>query len=1553
MKRKYSNIIFLILLLLPLVHLFDNQVIAKGSSSIPPSENSLEICQSTDFELKIHLGDPFTKSRAYSSTVFNPDDDVLITGNVRNSAYGGSPTITVAIWLVSSKQPYQIVKNIVNLTGTLPLKASTSFYSLNGDADVIWNIANQTAGTYRFMAQVFVSGVPESPIAVSGKSLVLRQLRLADFHITYSESFRTLTEYSLPTVSTSLGLDYYGGYLYLSDYTNNAILKIDATDGSIVDTIVISGYSGNPYDLVYHSKHGFYIAYRHKDQIINTDFNGNFKFSIPFNNPMGLCMLGSYLGVTNDSSSTMYEVYPFSGDYYDSWSLSTIYPYGLAVDWTNNLIWYADCQNDVIKGMDYSTHTDQFTLDTGELYGIAFDGTYLWGWDNSGKKLVKLHPHTMKFDYNITNVGNCPITGTLALHIEKMFEDWTSRGLGESPFLGWDYYDAVDISSHLNGARISLPAGQSVVGQAFWDIPSGLARAAIYNPPPTNIFRLYFGILDSNGAVLYNLNDSVPFEHPTQGGMYIDSDKLPKLKMTRDITKPTKYLEQEELNVTLYLEVIGLPPEEIGVFNLTGTNLLTGIGDISIREELNQDVLPDPKDMWCEINGDRQLMPSSAVDGNEYFFNESSFSDESFNSMGVGEQMTIRYNLEANFSPEVKATKDFKEQSGLNLVSYREDLVINKASQYDVARVDSIQVAQYGGFWINPDLILQSQLGVIVWLGPLLSEYDAIDVLALFISLIIWINHLPSWLDGVIYFIDEDMATDDAQNFYGFSAAQKAQFNALSTCDDQSDYIYDHVADRNVIAQYIEDLVTSEAEEEDWEYMMLVGGDNIIPMKLIDSQLQVYLDYSTATIATDFYYGDLTPEANLGANGYMPEVIVSRLPGRDPQEIINLLLAGNQSSSGEAALIAYYKGEDTLRRLADLWGAVKEPANTYWDSEGDYTSANLRNVLNPALAPGGAANYPYSFVLFSDHAGVTGWGDGTDVWVSRAQVSAFGDYQDGARPFVFFRACKCGHIGDPGDCKDGNTFGIADSVCLEYLSKGPAGVLASTRNSFSPSPEAEVIVLADTAVRPDNSVPLSLSGTYKTGTINVGGNMRDCFLVDPNVANTYDVYGIDFNDDGDYSDVVGGASEVMDERDETFFESPYHAAGTFFWRYHFICGWNGDTLNWEAWLEQNSQEDWNDIFVQYFTGELGLGIMDGMNVGTAFYNAKRNYWAYMQTGVHTAAGADPWEPMFDYQLLHEFNLYGVPFYRPILEDPPGIENYTIEFTTVNDWGLNATFEVHNYTEEEVAGKTLFHVAGAALTSGSSYPRLPIITENVSLPAGISISEVSVVWSDSQELPGTYNISLSTAGTLDSHLLQSNLQASLSGTYPNKLYDYTTLTEKDGSATVFLSVFPFQWNADTGNVTFYSNITLHIDVDDSLDDSVSIAASKDAENKKIGRGSNFLMNLEIANNGSNPVYNIRVSEYIEGEFQNSTAVSKLSSSGLNSTFMMGFIVKAPLRYFSGWVSTETILTYQDGAGTTYTMTVTKSVYLETWLGILILILCLIVAIAVTVLILKYR
>ena len=1505
MRQKYKSVILLAVLLLPLIHLFDNQILANSPNSMPASE-SLEITPAaSNFEVKVHIGDPFLNP--YTSFEFNPNEEILITGGVKNSATAAY-TVTVALWLVGSATPYPKVLHLQNLTGIIPLKSTRTFKALNG-GDILWNVSNTAAGTYRVLAEVIRNNVKQTSV-VSGKCIVIRQLRIANFEVTKIASpnlFYVTKEISLPTMGTSFGVTYYNSYLYMTNYNNNSLLKIDPTTGTIISTIPIQGYSGKPYGITTDGKSGFYIAYRNNNEYVRVSFSGafNLKVTSPLSYPMAVTMLGSYLGITHDSSNRIYKVTPFTGQIVDDWMVTGNYLYGLTVG--HGEIWYTDGQNNVIRGINYTTHVQNYVLNTGEWRGLAFDGTYLWAWDYLAKKLIQFHPVPLKFQYAITNVGNCNITGQLALQVQKL--------VGKI----WENYRSPLNSTHQVGASVNLVKGQSLMGEAIVGMPSGV----------TGLYRLYLGIVDTQGQPLYNLNNSVPMTY--QGSLYLDNDKLPRLQVIHEIQEPniSKYFQKQDLNVTLWLEVVGLPPSQIGIFSL-GTEVLSGIKNIHLVDQINDLVLPGPKSHWYTIdNGPKTDMPDGAVDYSDdtCTFNATYFIDSRFSAMALGQKMRIRYNIAANFTPEIKRSFQLPGESKQS-VSFRETLISPIVTQFDTLKPATRY--QFVGplLGIDPDLLV-AKIGVVFYAGRMLDLYDAIEVLGLLVKLILWAHNLPDPYDAVIYTVDEDLSAQ--LDFMGLTNAQKTAYNGMDMAE-RAEWLFGHI-DHNLIARAIDECVTNEADANEWDYMMLIGGHEVIPQRIVPSPRQATNpDYAAAEVATDFFYGDLTPEANLAVDGYMPEVVVSRLPGRTPQDIATLLDAGDvqNPTSGHVGLISYFKGEDSMRRLESVWPAVK---GTLYESLGQYTDNLIERFMDPGSLDyaNNPVNFDYAFILFSDHSGQNGYGDGGTVWISQANLAGFDDYVNQHRPFYYFRSCRAGWIGDPGTFKFGATYAAGTSICLDMLAKGVAGILGSTRNSQSPPPEDTIIGLADSAVRP-NGAPVAVDGTYRTGTVNFEGTVVDVFMADTVTANVMDIGGIDLDNDNWFE-----AGEMWGQGD--YFVSP---TGFTVYQFNFQFG--------NVRLTHNEQEDWNDIYAQYFTGEQGVGLMDGVNVGTAFYNGKRNYWAYMQSGVH-AAGSD--DEACDFQQLYEFNLYGVPIYRPILVDPPGGNNYTVQFTTVNDWGFNATFGIENYVHTSLGPYDLFQIQGASLTSGEGVPKLPIILENVTLPPDFAVTDIQIVASISTQLPGFYNISCGMPPEEDGLRSERSARIHSCANYPGKLYDYTILKDKDGSTILYLYFYPFQWDSTTNIVTYYSNITLHIDCEERLDPSVSLAVTKTPASRVLSFGSGTGIQIEMANNGSNSVFNIVLQEYFGGSYQDSALISTLSTSGYNNSCLIGLHINTPLVFFSGWYATESRISYQDASGLTYSMTIISNIYIDSWFGIFLIIACLIGAIAITIIILKNR
>jgi hypothetical protein len=255
-------------------------------------------------------------------------------------------------------------------------------------------------------------------------------------------------------------------------------------------------------------------------------------------------------------------------------------------------------------------------------------------------------------------------------------------------------------------------------------------------------------------------------------------------------------------------------------------------------------------------------------------------------------------------------------------------------------------------------------------------------------------------------------------------------------------------------------------------------------------------------------------------------------------------------------------------------------------------------------------------------------------------------------------------------------------------------------------------------------------------------------------------------------------------------------------------------------------------------------------------------------------------------------------------------------------------------------------------NGEGQPRLPIIIENFTLPAGFDVTDIQILSNITTQLPGTYNISIG-AGPDEDGTIGKSSQLSAAASYPSKLFDYITMEDKDGSTLLYLYFYPFQWDSATGIVTYYSNLTLYIDFEDAMEDSVSLAVVKSIEKESGGVQPTLHISWQVANNGSNPVYNVHIKEVINNKEYFASDISILAKEGINSSQILGIFVQSPFKLFSGWVVTQTLVSYTDAAGTPYTQTFALSYYHETMIGIIFIILGLIMFIAIAVAVIKLR
>ncbi|MBD3227842.1 MAG: hypothetical protein GF329_06610 [Candidatus Lokiarchaeota archaeon] len=1135
------------------------------------------------------------------------------------------------------------------------------------------------------------------------------------------------------------------------------------------------------------------------------------------------------------------------------------------------------------------------------------------------------------FEYNITNTGNCQIEGYFNSQIEK----WDDTN-------GWILLDELDTSDTGDGDLITIPIGQSLIGSATWTHDGQLDHL--------DIGRLFISITDSQGNVIQNLNGSIPYEHPTQGGKYFDSNKFQGIILDREIGKPTIYGILEQIDVNITIEVIGEAPENIGIFTRHGS-IKDNCTDLELIEMFS-DVMTPYLDSSLPYEVEGGSSGSLSLAGNNLTLNPSTIPE--FTGLDLESQLKITYKITCNFSRTVNKPW-FSGSSGLrSTIGFQEKLMHPSQMIYKGFKSSALygRTIQFGEIQPPQDPYCPNgSLGIIVWYHRLVNLYGESETMGFLNTIYDYLDYLDAntGIGGIVYFVDNPLLTQTFLESMGFTSQEQNIISSLSL-SDAAGYIHDNT-DPNSIAKAIEEIVTAEAEKEVWDYMLLIGGVDVIPMRLVPHPLQPYgqqcflfdcKDWTNSEIATDFFYGDFTPEAEAWDNqAFVPEVMVGRIPGRSLEAMETLLEAGKTSSTGRPLVISYFKGEDSARKIINSWGVKEE--DTLLDTENNFTQGKINETLNPGNY-GSPSNFPYSFVLYSNHGG---W---DSFKVEQSDVDTWDDYADGSRPFVFIRACLSGYVGDTGQFWSGETHLPNESIALDYLEKGVAGILAATRITYGPPPDTRNPLKFDfhdggnTTTKPPcgPGVPDSLSGVYYEGTIEFEGRNVNVLEIDNHGAGRYWMTIFDFNDNGIYEyDEIYKANHP-DWKERKYFVSPYN---------NYACyRLNVDTKGGVFDLVTNIQEDWNDIFCALFTGESGEGIMDGLNVGEAFLNAREKYSIYALlmrlAGFHEPRSE---EDAFDIVTLLAYNLYGIPFYRPNIVDPPGPKNYTLTTSSMDAWGFNCTLGIENYTHTIIGEHDLFEIPGAMLTGGSFLPRLPMIFENISIPAGLSIEDVQILENTSSILPGVYNITISTEGTNDTSEFSLKSKSKSSGIYPGKLYDYTIIEEDDGSSNLYLALYPFSFDSDTGKVKYYSNLTLHLDFKDTEEDSISLAVYKSILEQTMNT---YQVNLDIANNGSNIAYDIDISETINGRIYHTDSISMLSTSGHNGSCLLRYTLQ-PITFFSGSIPFETTLICNDASGTPWSIKITANIYIQSYLGIIVIVIICIAALGIVILALSFR
>lgn len=201
--------------------------------------------------------------------------------------------------------------------------------------------------------------------------------------------FEVIDSFATP-YSSPRGLTWDGSHIWLADYSEEKIFKMDPNDGEVLDSVGASCY---PTGLAWDGSH-IWFADVSEEKIFKIDSDGNVIKSLDSKGkcPKGLTWDGSHVWVADASGAKIYGIDPTDEKRFLTFSATTDDPTGLA--WDGNYFWIADNYREKILKIDSDGEfIREFDSPGGDPRGLTWDGIYLWNADAADEKIYKIKTH--------------------------------------------------------------------------------------------------------------------------------------------------------------------------------------------------------------------------------------------------------------------------------------------------------------------------------------------------------------------------------------------------------------------------------------------------------------------------------------------------------------------------------------------------------------------------------------------------------------------------------------------------------------------------------------------------------------------------------------------------------------------------------------------------------------------------------------------------------------------------------------------------------------------------------------------------------------------------------------------------------------------------------------------------------------------------------------------------------------------------------------------------------------------------------------------------------
>jgi hypothetical protein len=198
----------------------------------------------------------------------------------------------------------------------------------------------------------------------------------------------------------------------------------------------------------------------------------------------------------------------------------------------------------------------------------------------------------------------------------------------------------------------------------------------------------------------------------------------------------------------------------------------------------------------------------------------------------------------------------------------------------------------------------------------------------------------------------------------------------------------------------------------------------------------------------------------------------------------------------------------------------------------------------------------------------------------------------------------------------------------------------------------------------------------------------------------------------------------------------------------------------------------------------------GEPIGKVFTELERTYWKGSQT--------DDW-----WFWAYEQNLYGDPqFGATTLGTVQAPDAAALSSSTLQ-------IEVPGYVVSHTLGLDWVTIPGGRLWMAPGQLWLPYYSTSMEVPAGTKVQDVVLTNRSGGMTDSGFNLPMVPLTVTACACTPEPYAGPVEGWFPERVYDWATLDNPDGTTTLEVAVYPFYYNPLTSDVLFFSNYAFEV------------------------------------------------------------------------------------------------------------------------------------------------